>query len=159
MAVRWVRTLATGAMLAVSSFPFVVLAPEPPAFGRGAVLIVVAIGVLAILGTSWQADLARQAAIMHRAATMLAVTLAAVALHIVAAGHVASIPTMDLIALSRPLGAEVPVAYQTQDPKGTARADTFWADWSNMMGMLWIGLGFTLAPFFGSRAEFQAGRW
>ena len=36
---------------------------------------------------------------------------------------------------------------------------SFWADWSNMMGMLWIGLGFTLAPFFGSRAEFQAGRW
>lgn len=287
-AVRWVRPLATGAMLAVSSVPFVILAPEPPAFGRGAVLIVVAVTVLAVLGTSWRAGLARQAAIMRRAAAVLTVTLATVALRNLVVGHVTSIPTLDLIAqvfglqgedmddaflfevwvelwlacaavllvagglhramgrsrpagvappgpwerpappsarwnaativmvlvglgalggamvdghwtaeflagsvhvtgtiadpqphpiirftaadgtvaqfrqngfVSRPLGAQVPVAYQTQDPAGTARADTFWANWSNMLGMLWVGSGFTLAPFFGFRAVFQAGRW
>ncbi len=62
-------------------------------------------------------------------------------------------------SVSRPLGAEVPVAYETQDPAGTARADTFWANWSTFLGMLWIGMGFTVAPFFGFRARFQAGRW
>lgn len=282
------QTLATGGMLAVSSIPFVILAPEPPAFGCGAVLIVVAVAILAILGTSWRADLARRAAIMHRAAAVLAVTLASVALRILAAGHVASIPTMDLIAhafglqgedvddaflyevwleiwlvcaavllavagvrramrrpavpqaavprpwdrpvlptpwwnaativlfliglgtlggamvdghwtasflassvhvtgtiadpqphplirfstaegaevqfrqngfVSRPQGAKVPVAYQPDDPAGTAQADTICANWSNMLGMLWIGLGFTLAPFFGFRAVLRAGRW
>ena len=288
---RWVQTLATGGMLAMSSIPFVALAPEPPAFGRGAVLIVFAVAVLAILGTVWRAGPAQRAATMHRAAAVLAVTLAAAALRILAAGHVAFIPTTDLIAqafglrgedvddaflyevwleiwlacaaalivggglrralrqpravagalagpwdrptppplprprwnaatillfliglgalggavvnghwtasfladavhvtgtiadpqphplirfttaegaeirfsqngfVSRPLGAEVPVAYRVQDPAGTAQADTFWANWSNMLGMLWIGSGFTLAPFFGFRAAFQAGRW
>jgi hypothetical protein len=34
--------------------------------------------------------------------------------------------------VSRPMGAEVPVAYETQDPAGTARADTFWANWSTL---------------------------
>ena len=61
--------------------------------------------------------------------------------------------------VSRPLGAEVPVAYQSKDPAGTAQADTMWANWSNMLGMLWIGLGFTLAPFFGFRAVLRAGWW
>ena len=61
--------------------------------------------------------------------------------------------------VSRPSGAEVPVAYRTQDPAGTAQADTFWANWSSVLGMLWISLGFTLAPFFGFRAVLQAGRW
>lgn len=62
-------------------------------------------------------------------------------------------------SISRDKGEAVPVAYQTQDPAGTARADTFWADWSDVLGFAWIGLGFTLAPFFGFRGEFRAGRW
>lgn len=61
-------------------------------------------------------------------------------------------------SISREQGAAVPVAYQTQDPAGTARADTFWAEWSDVLGFAWIGLGFTLAPFFGFRATFRAGR-
>lgn len=61
--------------------------------------------------------------------------------------------------VSRALGEEVSVAYQTDDPAGTARADTFWANWSGVLGLVWIGLGFTLAPFFGYRGEFRLGRW
>jgi hypothetical protein len=61
--------------------------------------------------------------------------------------------------VSRPLGAAVPVAYQTRDPAGTAQADTFWVNWSTVLGLLWIGFGFTLAPCFGFRAVMQAGRW
>ncbi len=61
--------------------------------------------------------------------------------------------------VSRPLGALVPVAYDPADPPGTARADTFWADWGDVLGLLWIGLGFTLLPLFGLRATFRAGRW
>ena len=61
--------------------------------------------------------------------------------------------------VSRALGAEVPVAYHTEDPAGSARADTFWANWSDVLGLVWIGLGFTLAPFFGYRGEFMASRW
>ncbi len=62
-------------------------------------------------------------------------------------------------SVSRPLGAEVPVAYDTRDPSGTARADTFWVNWSDVLGLLWVGAGFTLFPFFGFRATFRAGRW
>ncbi len=62
-------------------------------------------------------------------------------------------------SVSRPLGAAVPVAYLTQDPSGSARADTFWVNWSDVLGLLWIGLGFTQFPFFGLRASFRAGRW
>ncbi len=61
--------------------------------------------------------------------------------------------------VSRERGAAAPVAYGTENPAGTARADTFWANWSDVLGLVWIGLGFTLAPFFGFRAEFRAGRW
>jgi len=62
-------------------------------------------------------------------------------------------------SISREQGAAVPVAYQTQDPAGTARADTFWVEWGNVLGFAWIGLDFTVAPFFGFRAAFRAGRW
>ena len=61
--------------------------------------------------------------------------------------------------ISRVLGAAVPVAYLAADPAGTARADTFWANWSDVLGLLWIGGGFTLFPFYGMRAAFRAGRW
>ncbi len=61
--------------------------------------------------------------------------------------------------ISRALGAAVPVDYLAADPAGTARADTFWANWSDVVGMLWIGSSFTLFPFYGMRAAFRAGRW
>ena len=54
----------------------------------------------------------------------------------------------------RPEGAPIPVAYLSEDPAGTARADTVWVNWSDTLGALWIGLPFTLLPFFGIRAEF-----
>jgi hypothetical protein len=62
-------------------------------------------------------------------------------------------------SVSRALGAAVPVAYLTVDPAGSARADTFWANWSNLLGLLWMGLGFTLFPFYGFRARFRGSRW
>ncbi len=62
-------------------------------------------------------------------------------------------------SVSRPLGANVPVAYLAVDPAGSAQADTFWADWSDLLGLLWVGLGFTLFPFYGLRATFRPGRW
>ncbi len=62
-------------------------------------------------------------------------------------------------SVSRPLGAAVPVAYLAADPSGSARADTFWANWGDLLGLVWIGLGFTLFPFYGLRATFRAGRW
>ncbi len=288
---RWLEMMAIGLALAVSAFPFVALAPEPPAFGHGAALIVASVAILATMGTGWQAGTAQRAAILGRAAAMLTVTVAAAAIRYLIADHVLAVPTMDLLAkmfdlhgediddavlyevwleiwltcaavvlvarrlrravrpprpakaarpgpwdrpdppavlkprwnaativmfliglgalggavmdghwtaaflsgsvhvtgtiadpqphpiirftaqdgavvqfrqngfVSRPLGADIPVAYQTQDPAGTAQADTIWVNWSNMLGMLWIGLGFTMAPFFGFRAVFRAGRW
>ena len=56
--------------------------------------------------------------------------------------------------LSRAVGDGVPVAYDASDPAGTARADTFSANWGNTAGLTWLGLGFTLFPFFGIRAAF-----
>ena len=285
------QTVATGVALAASAAPFVALAPEPPAFGRGAAMIVASVAVLATVGTSWRAGAAQRVRIVRRAAAVLTVTVAAVGLRSLMGGHVVDVPTMDVLAkvfalqgedmgdavlyevwleiwlacasvllvasglrralrqprsadadlpgpwdqpdapplpkprwnaatvlmfliglgtlggavvdghwtaaflansvhvtgtiadpqphpvirftaadgavvqfrqngfVSRPLGAEVPVAYQTQDAAGTAQADTFWANWSNVLGMLWVGMGFALAPFFGFRAVFQAGRW
>ncbi len=61
--------------------------------------------------------------------------------------------------ISRALGAAVPVAYLATDPAGTARADTFWANWSGVLDLLWIGGCFILFPFYGLRAAFRAGRW
>ena len=56
--------------------------------------------------------------------------------------------------ISRAVGDTVPVAYDASDPAGTAQADTFLADWGNTVGLTWLGLGFTLFPFFGIRAAF-----
>ena len=60
--------------------------------------------------------------------------------------------------VSRPAGAAIQVAYDSDDPAATARADTFWANWSKVLGMVWIGLGFTLHPFFGFRGTFRGSR-
>ena len=61
-------------------------------------------------------------------------------------------------SISRPVGAAVPVAYLSEDPAGTARADTFWANWSDVLGLVCVGLGFTLHPFFGFRGTFRGSR-
>lgn len=61
--------------------------------------------------------------------------------------------------VSRPLGTAVPIAYLAANPAGSARADTFWANWSEVLGLAWVGLGFTVSPFYGLRAGFRAGRW
>ena len=282
----WGETLATGAMLAIVAFPFVLLFPEPPHFGRAAMGLLATCIVPATMGTCYRAGPARRTRIMRRAAIVLAVTVASVLLRIMVSHHLAAIPTIDGLAwlfglegediddafayeawleiwlacvavvallpvarrpfartrskavrpgpwdemvsspwwngatillwlvglaalggavvqghrtasflagcvrvtgtivdpqahpiidftsydgaivrfrqngsISRDQGATVPVAYQKQDPAGTARADTFWAEWSDVLGFAWIGLGFTLAPFFGFRGEFRSGRW
>ncbi len=56
--------------------------------------------------------------------------------------------------IARAVGEAVPVAYDPTDPAGTAQADTLFAAWGEVMGLAWIGLGFTLFPFFGVRAAF-----
>ena len=285
---RWAETAAIGILLAVPALPFVILFPEPPAFGRGAATLVATVAILATVGTAFRAEPARRSRILRRAAILLAITLAAVIARILLAGDItARIPTADVLprlfglqgedvddavlyevwvelwigcalvalavigmrrlagrprpsqaavvrhqaaqppappwnaatiglwlvgwgllagavleghrtaaflsgathvngtiadpqphprirfttadgvvveftqngAVSRPLGATVPVAYQAADPRGTARADTVWANWSDVLALLWIGLGFTLFPFFGLRGELRTGRW
>lgn len=61
-------------------------------------------------------------------------------------------------AVSLPARASVPVAYLATDPEGSAQADTVWVNWSTVLGLLWIGGGFRLFPFYGVRAAFRAGR-
>ena len=286
---RWAETLATGTVLAIAAVPFIALFPEPPYFGRGAMGLITAFVIPAIMGTASRSDPARRRRIMERAITALAVTVVSLLLRIVASHYFDFIPTPDILprlfglggediddaviyeawlevwlccaaaivipavwrgavgrvrakprppgpwdqmlapaeatrwngatillwlvglaalggavvqghqtasflagcvrvtgtiadpqshpiieftahdgatvrfrqngSVSREQGAEVPVAYQTQDPAGTARADTFWVEWSDVLGFAWIGLGFTLAPFFGFRATFRVGRW
>ncbi len=281
---------AVSVLLTCAAVPFVVLFPEPPAFGPEAVGIAAAAGILALLGSAWRAKPARRRSMILGATVLLGLTSAATALHILWATELAaSIPTADLLAklfglqgediddavlyeewielwlgcallasavmllprafsrgvsktpipalaetrsapvpsppwnaatvalclfgiavlfaavldghrtadflsradhaigtiadprdhprirfmttdgtmveftqngaVSRPLGAAVPVAYLAADPASTAQADTFWADWSGVLGLLWIGLGFTLLPFFGFRAVLRPGRW
>lgn len=58
----------------------------------------------------------------------------------------------------RPQGAAIPVAYRSDDPQGTARADTVLVNWGSVVGLVWIGLGFALHPFFGFRATLRGGR-
>jgi len=288
---RSAGTVATGAFLALSAFPFVVLFPEPPAFGRSAAGIAAAFAILATVGTAFRTGQIQRTRIVRRSAVLFAVTAAAVALQVLLAGRIAAtVPTMDILPnlfglqgedmddailyeawveiwlgcallplivagfrlvlerarvtqaaaahgpwsrpppkptspwnaatillwligwaalcaavldghwtasflahsvhvtgsiadqephprirftaadgaviefrqngyVSRPMGADVPVAYQTQNPAGTARADTFWANWSEVLGLVWVGLGFTLAPFYGFQGAFRAGRW
>lgn len=289
---RWAGAVATGVFLALSAFPFVVLFPQPPAFGRSAAGIAAAFAILAPVGTAYRTGQIQRTRIVRRSASLFAVTAAALLLQMLLAGRIAAtIPTMDVLPqlfglqgedmddailyeawveiwlgcallpllatglrraivrgrltqaagahgpwseppragptppwnaatillwfvgwaalcaavldghwtasflsnsvhvtgttidqephprirftaangavieftqngyVSRPLGADVPVAYQTQDPARTARADTFWANWSEVLGFAWIGLGFTLAPFYGFRGAFRAGRW
>ena len=62
-------------------------------------------------------------------------------------------------AASGYLGDPVPVAYLPNDPKGTAQADMFWANWMEPLGLVWIGLCLTLLPTFGVEAGFRGGRW
>lgn len=283
-------TVIIGALLTAVSFPFVVGFPEPPAFGRGAVAILAAFAILTTIGISYRTTGTRRILIMRRAAMLLAVTVASIALRgMLSGGDILMLPTLDLLPklfglegedmddafiyetwleiwlvcglavllavqarrrigpgarpttrpapdqptpwgaapsdppwnaatillvlvgwvalagavldghrtaaflssathvsgeiaddqshplirftangtsviyrqngfVSGPVGEVVPVAYQSDDPAGTARADTFWANWSEVLGMVWIGLGFTLHPFFGFRATFRGGR-
>lgn len=55
--------------------------------------------------------------------------------------------------ISRPAGAEVPIAYDAADPAGTAQAWTFWTSWGTALWLLPMGLGFTILPLLGMRAQ------
>ena len=267
-------SLAIPLLLAVAAAPFVLLAPEPPAFARAALGILVTVAVGITLGTALGRPPVVRARIARRAALLCAVTVAATLCHAVLSRNGAVFPTADLlprvlrlsgediddavlferfaglwlllsvpvavaarlvpgprpdprppsrppylpwnaatvllfasgcVALGaaiafghatsaflraathtegviadpqshpiirfttqegavvefrqngfvvRPRGAPVPVAYLSEDPAGTAQADTVWVNWSATGGALWIGLPFTLLPFFGIRAEF-----
>ena len=290
---RWAETVAAGILLALAAAPFVVLFPEPPAFGRDAAAIVAAIAILAAAGASVRAAQPARRRILGCAALLLAVTAGSVAVHaalsrtlagwvptlgilpavfglegediddaliyegwlevwlccalatalalalglrraarrrerIRPAGPVAPPPASELqraaplngatvllcligcavlggavldgrqradflsrathVAgtiidpqphprirftaadgsvveftqngwVDRARGAAVPVAYLAADPAGSARADTFWADWSDVLILLGIGLCFTLGPFYGMRATVRTRRW
>jgi hypothetical protein len=61
--------------------------------------------------------------------------------------------------ISRSRGAVVPVAYDPRNPAMTAQVATFWASWGKSLWLLPMGLGFTLLPLFGVRAQFRPGRY
>lgn len=58
-------------MLAIAALPFVVLFPEPPAFGRPAAGLGAAFVVLAPVGTAYRAGPEQRARLVRRAATVL----------------------------------------------------------------------------------------
>lgn len=61
--------------------------------------------------------------------------------------------------LTRPRGSRVDVGYLAQDPRGSARALTFWTTWGVALWSLPMGLGFTLLPLLGHQAEWRPGRF
>ncbi len=286
---RWAECASIAGLLAVAAIPFALLFPDPPAFGRAGIGILVALAVWATVGVAIRARPPKRRRILGTAVLLLGVTVAAIALNILLARTATKLPTADMLPrlfglegeeiddavlyerwlelwlacalvaqivrlrwmtqpldtgtrpaspwdvmfpadpaqppwngatvllwlvgcgvlagalvdghrtadflrradhtmgtiadpqdhprirfttaggtevefiqngdISRALGATVPVAYLAADPAGTARADTFWANWSDVLGLLWIGSGFTLFPFYGLRAAFRAGRW
>ncbi len=259
--------------------PFIVLFPDPPAFGPESLLLLAVFGVVATLATGWRAERPERGRILRRAGVLFGVTAAATVSSMALRGGVPAVPTLDLLpalfglrgedvdavirfeawcelwlgwglvatllvlrllrrpapvpplrnpwhapaqrlpwnaatvllcgvgwcavagtvveghrvaafmaraahaastiangdahplirfstgdgttvtfrqngGISRAVGAAVPVAYDPADPAGTARADTVFSAWGEVMGLAWIGLGFTLFPFFGARAAF-----
>ena len=94
---RWVEIVAVAICLALAAAPFVILFPEPPAFGRPAAGIVALVAILATLGAAYQAA-PRPTQILRRATILLAVTVAAVASRIQLAGDItAKVPTLDIL--------------------------------------------------------------
>ena len=275
---RLTTTAATAVLLAAAAFPFVVLFPDPPAFGPEALALAAAFATVATLAMAWRAERAGRTRILRQAAAAFAATAATAATNIMLRGDV-PVPILDLLpglfgldgedvdnailfemscefwlfwavvislpawllfrrrtsvlpgpgpwhqparrqpwnaatvllwavgwcamagtvvqghrtaaflaradhaagviasddahplirftigdgtvvtfrqngGISRAMGAAVPVAYDPADPTGTAEADTLFAAWGEIMGLAWIGLGFTLFPFFGVRATF-----
>ncbi|ULU23881.1 DUF3592 domain-containing protein [Dyella terrae] len=55
-------------------------------------------------------------------------------------------------AVGKP-GAPMPVAYDPSDPMGSARADTFFALWGSILGVLPIGLGCLAVVFLGGEIK------
>ena len=270
---------AVAGLLVAAAFPFVVLFPDPPAFGPQSLILVAAFAIIATLATAWRAEPDGRLRILRRACVLFGVTAAATGTSMALHGGIPLIPTPDLLpalfglcgedidaailfeawcemwlfwallaiilirclprrpapvppqpgpwhrsvqrlpwnaatvllwavgwcamagtvvqghrtgallargdhaagtianddahplirfttgdgtvvtfrqngGISRAVGAAVPVAYDPADPAGTAQADTLFAAWSEVMGLAWIGLGFTLFPFFGMRAAF-----
>lgn len=55
-------------------------------------------------------------------------------------------------------GAPMPVAYDPDNPAGTARADTFFALWGSILGVLPVGLGCLAVVFLGGEIK-RTGRF
>ena len=275
---RVAATALTAGLLGAVAFPFVVLFPDPPAFGPEALILLATFAIVATIATTWRAEWLRRQHILHRAAVLFVVTAATTLTNIALHGD-AGLPMLDLLPdafglvgedvdmailfqswcelwliwavllglpllwwlhrrrarlpppspwdrpaprlpwnaatwllfavgwcamagtvveghraatflrgatrvegtiasddahplvrfttadgtavtfrqngnVSRAMGASVPVAYDASDPAGTAQADTVFVNWGNTAGLTWLGLGFTLFPFFGIRAAF-----
>ena len=145
---------------AVQASPWDVMVPQaatPPWNGATVLLWLVGWGALtgAVLDGHWTAAFLRQA--IHVTGTIADPESHPRIRFTTADGAAVEFTQNGFI--SRALGAAVPVAYLPADPSGSARADTAWANWSDVLGLLWVGLGFTLFPFYGLRASFRAGRW
>ena len=273
---RLATVTATAGLLAAAALPFIVLFPDPPAFGPESLLLLAAFATVATSATAWRADRAGRARILRRAGALFGVTAATAMSSMALRGGIPLVPTLDLLpslfsldgedadtailfeawcemwltwaavaamlawllprratsppgpwdvparrrpwnaatvllcavgwcavagamaqghqtaafmaravrtegviasedahplirfttgdgtavtfrqngGISRAVGAAVPVAYDPADPAGTAQADTIFSAWGEVMGLAWIGLGFTLFPFFGARAAF-----
>ena len=274
---RLTTTAATAVLLAATAFPFVVLFPDPPAFGPESLVLAISFATGATLATAWRADRTGRRRILRRTGVLFGVTAATTLTNMALHGGIPLVPTLNLLpwlfgldgedadtailfeawcelwltwvllavilirclprrpapvppppgpwhqpvrrrpwnaatvllwavgwcamagtvvqghrtaavlaraahaegtianndahplirfttadgtvvtfrqngGISRAVGAAVPVAYDPADPAGTAEADTLFAAWGEVMGLAWIGLGFTLFPFFGVRA-------
>lgn len=210
---RLATAAAIAGLLATAAFPFIVLFPDPPAFGPESLLLATAFAIVATLAMAWRANRAGWRRILRRTGVLFGLTAATAVSSMVLHGGVPLLPTPDLLpalfsldgedagtvveghrtaafmagaahaagtianddahplirfttgdgtpvtfrqngGISRAVGAVVPVAYDPADPAGTAQADTLLAAWGEVMGLAWIGLGFSLFPFFGARAAF-----
>ncbi|HEY0202592.1 MAG TPA: DUF3592 domain-containing protein [Acetobacteraceae bacterium] len=273
---RLAGTTAITGLLAAAVTPFIVLFPDPPAFGPESLLLLAVFAILATLGTACRAEWSGRRRILRRAGVLFGVTAATTLSSMALRGGVPSVPTLDLLpalfslrgedvdaairfeawcemwlgwalvaallawllhrrpapppgpwdvpagrrpwnaatillwvvgwcamagamaqghqtaafmaraaraegtianddahplirftiddgrvvtfrqngGISRAVGAAVPVAYDPADPAGSAQASTVLSAWGEVMGLAWIGLGFTLFPFFGVRAAF-----
>ncbi len=94
---RLAATAAIAGLLVGAAAPFVVLFPDPPAFGPESLLLAAVFATLATLATAWRADRAGQRRILRRTGILFGVTAATTASSMALRGGVPLIPTLDLL--------------------------------------------------------------
>ena len=95
---RWSETATTAVLAALAAAPFVVLFPEPPAFGRRGAGIVMAVLILAMVGATFRAAQRRRRRFLASAALLLGITVGATTTCVLPAPNItAKVPTLDLL--------------------------------------------------------------